>query len=175
MYNLSYLWIIWKSILPFWVTFNSTSLRYQRTMLNFLLFGFFDQFLPPTHTLIKEIVCEYLCYILVMSGLPLPSQWVANPGNSGLQVEDAAIGCVCVCVCVLSCSVMSECPTLYKPIDCSPPVSSVHGISRQEYWRGLPFPSPGDLPDPGIEPRSPSLQTDSLPSESPGKPILIAD
>ena len=104
MYNLSYLWIIWKSILPFWVTFNSTSLRYQRTMLNFLLFGFFDQFLPPTHTLIKEIVCEYLCYILVMSGLPLPSQWVANPGNSGLQVEDAAIGCVCVCVCVCVCA-----------------------------------------------------------------------
>ena len=36
---------------------------------------------------------------------------------------------------------------------------------RQEHWRGLPFPSPGDLPDPGIEPRSPPLQADSLPSE----------
>ena len=44
------------------------------------------------------------------------------------------------------------------------------GFSRQEYWRGLPFPSPGDLPDPGIEPQSPSLQADSLPSEPPGKP-----
>ena len=42
-------------------------------------------------------------------------------------------------------------------------------FSRQEYWSGLPFPSPGDLPDPGIEPRSPSLQADSLPSEPPGK------
>ena len=41
------------------------------------------------------------------------------------------------------------------------------GFSRQECWSGLPFPSPGDLPDPGIEPRSPSLQADSLPSELP--------
>ena len=43
-------------------------------------------------------------------------------------------------------------------------------FSRQEYWRGLPFPSPGDLPDPGIEPRSPTLQADALSSEPPGKP-----
>ena len=41
---------------------------------------------------------------------------------------------------------------------------------RQEYWSGFPFPSPGDLPDPGIEPRSPALQADVLPSEPPGKP-----
>ena len=39
------------------------------------------------------------------------------------------------------------------------------GFSRKEYWSGLPFPSPGDLPDPGVEPRSPALQADSLPSE----------
>ena len=44
------------------------------------------------------------------------------------------------------------------------------GFSRQEYWSGLPFPSPGDLPDPGIEPRSPALQADALTSEPPGKP-----
>ena len=43
-------------------------------------------------------------------------------------------------------------------------------LTRQEYWSGLPFPSPGDLPDPGIKPRSPVLQADSLPSEPPGKP-----
>ena len=40
------------------------------------------------------------------------------------------------------------------PMDCSPPGSSVHGVSRQESWSGLPFPSPGDLPDPGIKPVS---------------------
>ena len=42
------------------------------------------------------------------------------------------------------------------------------GFSRQEHWSGLPFPSPGDLPDPGIEPRSPALQADALTSEPPG-------
>ena len=45
-------------------------------------------------------------------------------------------------------------------------------FSRPEYWSGLPFPSPGDLPDPGIKPRSPALQADSLPSEPPGKPQI---
>ena len=45
------------------------------------------------------------------------------------------------------------------------------GFSRQEYWSGLPFPSPGDLPDPEIEPRAPALQADALPSESPGNPL----
>ena len=44
------------------------------------------------------------------------------------------------------------------------------GFSRQECWSGLPFPSPGGLPDPGIEPGSPALQADALPSEPPGKP-----
>ena len=47
------------------------------------------------------------------------------------------------------------------------------GFSRQEYWSGLLFPSPGDLPDPGIEPRSPVLQADALISEPPGKPFLL--
>ena len=46
------------------------------------------------------------------------------------------------------------------------------GFSRQECWSGLPFPSPGDLPDPGIEPRSPVLQADALLSEPPGKPLV---
>ena len=46
------------------------------------------------------------------------------------------------------------------------------GFSRQGYWSGLPFPSPGDLPDPGIKPRSPALQADASTSEPPGKPIL---
>ena len=45
------------------------------------------------------------------------------------------------------------------------------GFSRQEYWSALPFPSPGDLPDPGIEPGSPALEAGTLASEPPGKPI----
>ena len=48
-------------------------------------------------------------------------------------------------------------------------------FSRQGYWSGLPFPSPGDLLNPGVKPRSPTLQTDALPSELPAKPIKIFD
>ena len=48
------------------------------------------------------------------------------------------------------------------------------GFSRQEYWTGLPFPFPGDLPDPEIEPSSPVFQADALPSEPPGKPCLLS-
>ena len=63
-------------------------------------------------------------------------------------------------------------PTLCDPMDCSMPGSSLSmKFSRQDYWSGLPFPFPGDLPDPGIKPGSPALQADSLPSELPGKPM----
>ena len=51
----------------------------------------------------------------------------------------------------------SRCSQLLQSMDCSPPGSSVHGIPRQEYWSGLPFPSPEDLSDPEIEPASPAL------------------
>ena len=59
------------------------------------------------------------------------------------------------------------------PVDCSLPGSSLLGSSGKEYWSGLPFHSPKDLPDPGIEPGSPALQADSSPSEPSGKPIRI--
>ena len=55
----------------------------------------------------------------------------------------------------------------YKVLGTAPPSME---FSRQEYWSGLPFPSPGDIPDLGIKPRSPALQADSLPFEPPGKP-----
>ena len=53
---------------------------------------------------------------------------------------------------------------------CSLPGPLSMEFSRQEYWSGLPLPSPGDFPDPGIEPRSPALQADALLSEPTGKP-----
>ena len=55
-------------------------------------------------------------------------------------------------------------------MDYIPPGSSVHGFLRQEYWNGLPFPSPGDLPNPGIESASPAWQADSLPLSYLGSP-----
>ena len=62
------------------------------------------------------------------------------------------------------------CLTLVTPwtVACQAPLSM--GFSRQEYWGGLPFPSPGDLPDLGIKLRCPALQADSLPTELQGKP-----
>ena len=64
--------------------------------------------------------------------------------------------CVCVCVCVW---VIQSCPTLWDPMDCSPPGSYIHGIFQQEYWSGLP--AWGDFPNTGIKPESPTLQADS--------------
>ena len=65
--------------------------------------------------------------------------------------------------------VAQSCPTLHNPIDLAHQASLSMGFSRQEFWSGLPFPSLEDLPNPGIEARSPALQADSLPSEPPGK------
>ena len=71
------------------------------------------------------------------------------------------------------CISRSACLTLCNPMDCSPPGSPVHGILRQAYWSGLPFPSPRYLPVPGMEPRSPALQADSLPAEPQGSPRIL--
>ena len=67
--------------------------------------------------------------------------------------------------------VTKSCLPLVNPwiVPCQAPLSM--GFPKQEYWSGLPFPSPGDLPNPGMEPRSPALQADSLSSEPPGKPL----
>ena len=69
--------------------------------------------------------------------------------------------------------VTQSCLTLCDPVDCSPPGSSVHRIlqARVLEWVAIPFSR--DLPNPGIEPGSPALQADSLPSEPPGKPLYI--
>ena len=70
------------------------------------------------------------------------------------------------------CAVVTQvCLTLCNPMDCSPPGSPVHGDSPgQNTGVSCHALSPGDLPSPGIEPRPPALQADSLPSEPPGKP-----
>ena len=67
---------------------------------------------------------------------------------------------------MFSSSVMSLCDPMGDPTR----LLWSMGFSRQEYWIGVPFPSPGDAPDSGIKPGSPALQADSLPFEAPGKP-----
>ena len=66
--------------------------------------------------------------------------------------------------------VVQSCPALCDPWTVAHQAPQSMGFSRQEYWSRLPFPSPGDLPDPGIKPTSPTLQADTLTSAPPGKP-----
>ena len=67
--------------------------------------------------------------------------------------------------------VSKSCPTPVTPWTIPFQVPLSMGFSRQEYWSGLPFPSPGDLPNPGIKPGSHALQESSLPTELQGKPF----
>ena len=85
----------------------------------------------------------------------------------------AWFGSVCI-MCVQARSVAQSCLTLWDPKDCSPSGFSVQGILQQEYWSGLPFPPPGDLPDPGMElesPTSPALANGVFTTEPLGKPL----
>ena len=79
------------------------------------------------------------------------------------------IRCVCVCVCM--CSVVSD--SFVSPWMTACQACLSMGFSRQGYWSGFPFPTPGDLPKSGIKLRSPALQADSLLSEPPGKPLHV--
>ena len=96
------------------------------------------------------------------------SSWPGvTPGSPALQADSIiwAPGKRHICVCCCCCA--QTCP--WTAARQAPPWV---GFSKQEYWSGLPCPPPGNLPNPGIEPRSPTLQADSLPSEPPGKPAI---
>ena len=83
------------------------------------------------------------------------------------MIKKWTLGCFTE-LCTLSCFSHVWLSVTLWTVACQAPMST--GFSRQEYWSGLSFPSPGDLPDPGIEPHSPALQADSSLSEPPGKP-----
>ena len=93
-----------------------------------------------------------------------------------LQVGQSALTDLCFCVHSFLYSFMKvkvkSCLTLATPWTVAHQAPLSKGFPRQEYWSGLPFPSPGDLPDPEIEPWSPALQTEALPSESAGRPLI---
>ena len=85
---------------------------------------------------------------------------MAATKTNGCHKNTVCGSCIAsVCVCVL---VAQLCPTLCESMDFAHQSSLSMEFSRQEYWSGLSFPSLGDLPDPGMEPGSPSLQADSL-------------
>ena len=87
-------------------------------------------------------------------------------GQTDLEISQSEDLIMCVLVAL-------SCPTLFDPVERSRQTPPSMGFSRQEYWSGLPFPSPVDLPNPGIEPRYLELQADSLPIEVPNQMITI--
>ena len=99
-------------------------------------------------------------------------EWVAFPGLSSQLGDQILVSCIAGRFLTIWVTLLSHfsCVRL-----CATPETAAHqappslGFSRQKHWSGLPFPSPGDLPNPGIEPWSPALQADSLPSETAGK------
>ena len=106
----------------------------------------------------KEVVI--VCVLIEMAVLGWRN-W--GPANSEMECKD--------CFCLLLSRVWFFC----DPMDCSPPSPPSLGFFRQEYWNGLPFPSPGDLPNPGIEPASYALSGGFFITEPPGKPSLQCD
>ena len=94
------------------------------------------------------------------------SEWLL-----GAQLKARSVVCIRQAF-FACCLVVQLCPTLCTPWTAARQAPLSIGFPRQEYWSGLPFPSPGDLPDPGIEPGSPALQAGSLPLEPPKKPMF---
>ena len=111
------------------------------------------------------VACCLLSATLILRSLKgsyllvCPPTKLKVPGAS----EDVSDGCYWYLVDRGQRVCAQSCPTLCNPMDCSRPGSSVHGILQARILEWLPFPSPGNLPDPGIKSRSPALQVDSLP------------
>ena len=85
--------------------------------------------------------------------------WATELSSSNIHRYFTPLACVCVCTRIYMYLVFDSATSR----DYSPPCSSIHGISRQEYWNVLPFHSSGNLPNPGIKPMSAALAGDSLP------------
>ena len=103
-------------------------------------------------------------------------KWWGSDALAWLRLREFYVPALCnleswLLVPLLYVLVTQLCPMLCHFMDSSPQAPLWMELSRQEYWSGLPFPSPGYLPNPGIEPESVSLQADSLPSEHPGRPL----
>ena len=112
-----------------------------------------------------QTTCSDLPFYLVpLSFFPFCS--LASEGSLWILTQAVFF---CLFVCLFLRLVTHSCLTLCNLMNCSPPGSSVHGILQARILEWVPFPSPGNLPEPGIEPGSPALQADSLLFEPPGK------
>ena len=128
-----------------------------------------DPFLPPCSSFqclpLIGITCSHLARVGNRSGrIPVPRDADQRTGGQRHQAASVVALCLFGCnACMLSC--LSRVQLFATPWTVACQASPSMGFSRQEYWSGLPFPSPGDLPHLGIEPRSPALQADALTSE----------
>ena len=116
-----------------------------------------------------------LCSLRRVNSLPFcpPGIYLAVQLNTGSRARHGLLQGWAFSTCLLSHPVAPSCPTLCSPVGCGPLAPLSMGLSWQEYWSGLPFPPPADLPSPETEPTSPAppaLQAGSLPTEQPGKP-----
>ena len=132
----------------------------------------------------KDKVRIYVCsqMLLVVSKHILGKMTTKKQSNRKRSLFLPHLGCTCLTKCTswltaAICHLKVKVKSLSRVHLCATPWTVAHqappsmGFSRQEYWSGLPFPSPGDLPDPGIKPRFPALQADTLTSE----PHLVED
>ena len=126
----------------------------------------------------NQVVFHQTCLLSVPQAFPSKTPFSARSSQGetdmlSLQIPHELLPfCVIIMMkCALCCAVLCLVTQPYLT-PCDPSLLCPWGFSRQEYWSGLPCPPPGDLPNPGIEPRSPTLQADSLPSEPPGEPKM---
>ena len=132
--------------------------------------------IPPPNSLLSSHLCPWLFTSKMMdSGSQVPHEHPKGIDNSIVPPPNTPRflhSCITLySYCLPSSKVKSLSPIqlFVTPRTVAYQVPLSLRFSRQEYWNRLPFPSPGDLPDPGIEPRSPALQADALLSEPPGK------
>ena len=165
------MWLLrWAHVEPC-MSFFSVEIKRQVTMCKweglrcircYTLSGSFKQ---HNHNLLYSTWNSAQGYVPAWMGEGLGGKWIYTCVAEFLETTTLSIGSALRCASSRSRAQLFETP---RTVACQASLSM--GFSRQEYWSGLPYPPPRDLPNPGIEPRSPSLQVDSLPSKPPGKP-----
>jgi len=124
----------------------------------------FFLFFFSVFSLSKSSLSIFVSSFKKVSGGPVVKTMSSNAGGAGLMSDQGTEAPSVLVLVILSCL------TLCHPMDCTHQTPLSLGISRQEYWSGLPFHSPGGPPNPGIKPRPPALQADCLPLSYQGTP-----
>ena len=140
-------------------------------VLTFKLHIFQSKWSDHTHINVAEKYAIYLHwkgYMATNLGVWIHNYYADGKVNNWNNIQTYISRCFNFCLKV-KVFMAQLCLTVFNPIDCSSPSSFVLGCPRQEYWSGLPFPSPKGLPNPGTQPGSPALQVDALQLKPPWK------